>query len=54
MHHKCANRACINPKHLQAVTAESNTAEMLERNFLQARIRELEMENKSLKVMVSV
>lgn len=42
VHHKCANTLCVNPKHLQAVTPEENTAEMLERNHYIKRIAELE------------
>ena len=42
VHHKCANRACVNPLHLQAVTPVENTAEMLERRALKRRIAELE------------
>lgn len=31
VHHKCANKACINPSHLQLVTRAENSAEMLAR-----------------------
>ena len=31
VHHKCANKACINPDHLQLVTRAENSAEMLAR-----------------------
>jgi len=41
IHHKCSNRACINPKHLQAVTPTENTAEMFERQTMLKEIREL-------------
>lgn len=41
-HHKCANSKCVNPNHLQPVTHRENTAEMLGRNSLEARIKELE------------
>lgn len=41
-HHKCANSMCVNPEHLQPVTHRENTAEMLARNSLEARIKELE------------
>ncbi|MFI6684950.1 HNH endonuclease signature motif containing protein [Streptomyces sp. NPDC050485] len=61
VHHKCGNRACIKPDHLQCVTAQENTAEMLERNFYRKRIEELEIEkqelemaNADLKAMVGV
>ena len=43
-HHKCANRACVNPDHLQPVTAAENTAEMLARQSFIKRILELEEE----------
>ncbi|MFE3579422.1 HNH endonuclease [Streptomyces vinaceus] len=59
VHHKCSNRSCINPEHLQVVTASENTAEMLERNTYLRRIRqrdvrieELEVEIAELKAMV--
>lgn len=42
VHHKCANKPCVNPDHLQAVTPMENTAEMLERRYYQRRIKELE------------
>ncbi|MFD7017187.1 HNH endonuclease signature motif containing protein [Streptomyces sp. NPDC059928] len=54
IHHKCANRACINPEHLQPVTARENTAEMLERNYYLKCIEDLEAENRKLKKLVSV
>ena len=41
-HHMCANTACVNPNHLQPVTAYENTAEMLARASYEARIKELE------------
>lgn len=41
-HHKCANRTCVNPDHLQPVSHRDNVAEMLARNYLKTRIRELE------------
>lgn len=41
-HHVCANRACVNPDHLQLVTSASNMAEMLARKAYIGRIHELE------------
>jgi hypothetical protein len=42
VHHVCANRACVNPDHLQPVTHYDNTAEMLARTYYLRRIAELE------------
>jgi len=42
VHHKCANRLCINPDHLQQVSHHENVAEMLQRNHYLARIASLE------------
>ncbi|MEU3825206.1 HNH endonuclease signature motif containing protein [Streptomyces sp. NPDC029080] len=42
VHHKCANRRCINVDHLQLVSPAENNAEMLERTAMQRRIAELE------------
>lgn len=48
VHHKCANRACCNPDHLQATTAHANNAEMMARQALLATIAVLEDEVHSL------
>ena len=42
VHHKCANRACVKPEHLQPVTHYDNAAEMLARGYMTTRIRLLE------------
>lgn len=49
VHHTCAVRSCVNPAHLQLVTPQENSAEMLERNAYIARIEELEAEIKQLR-----
>lgn len=41
-HHICANTRCVNPDHLQPVTARENTAEMLARTYMTRRIADLE------------
>jgi hypothetical protein len=41
-HHVCANTMCVNPDHLQPVTHRENVAEMMARQSLLARIRDLE------------
>lgn len=47
-HHKCANSFCVNPDHLQPVTARENMAEMLARKYMESRIRDLEADRKSV------
>lgn len=42
LHHKCGRSCCVRPEHLTPVTAAENTAEMLARGALEARIRQLE------------
>lgn len=42
VHHKCANRLCLNPAHLQMLTSRENRAEMMERNTYLRRIAALE------------
>lgn len=44
IHHKCANKACINPDHLALSSQRENIAEMLVRRELNARIAHLEAE----------
>lgn len=44
IHHTCSNRACVNPKHLQAIDQQNNIAEMLNRRAYERRIAELERE----------
>ena len=41
-HHTCANRACVNPDHLQPVSQADNNTEMLQRRAYTRRIAELE------------
>ena len=43
-HHICANAICVNPHHLQPVSARENMAEMIQRNYFVKRIAELEAE----------
>jgi hypothetical protein len=44
IHHRCANRLCVNPEHLQCTTWEHNYAEMVARQAMLRRIKELEEE----------
>ena len=42
IHHTCGVRACVSPAHLQAVTPQENTAEMLERKHYLETIEALQ------------
>jgi len=42
VHHKCANRLCVNPSHLTTTTHHENIAEGLSRSELLRRIEKLE------------
>lgn len=53
VHHTCANRSCVNPKHLQAITRHENVAEMLERRQMDKRIRDLEDEVDRLRALLA-
>lgn len=44
VHHRCANRGCVNPEHLQVVSHHDNVAEMLGRQFLLDEIEGLRIE----------
>lgn len=44
VHHTCSKRSCVNPAHLQAISPQSNVAEMIERQAYIQRILELECE----------
>jgi hypothetical protein len=49
VHHKCGNRLCVRPDHLQCIDPKDNVAEMYERqNYLRA-IERLEKEVKELR-----
>lgn len=39
VHHRCSDRRCVNPDHLEAITARENSAEMFERTALKASIK---------------
>lgn len=41
-HHRCANRLCLAPTHLQPVSQADNKAEMLQRGYYVRRIELLE------------
>jgi hypothetical protein len=42
VHHRCANRSCVNPDHLTAISHHENIAEGLSRADLLRRIEKLE------------
>lgn len=42
VHHKCGNPPCVNPKHLEHVSAKENIGEMFQRNYFLRRIEYLE------------
>lgn len=44
VHHKCSNKLCVNPEHLQCTTWEQNMAEMHSRQALIRKIEQLEKE----------
>lgn len=53
VHHICANRACVNPMHLQRVDQRENTAEMMHRNAYLAEIRDLKKQVRELKAEIA-
>lgn len=42
VHHRCGNRLCFNPEHLQLATHRENVGEMFARGAYERRINELE------------
>jgi hypothetical protein len=52
IHHKCANRTCCNPDHLQAVSHIDNVAEMMGRTAYKKEIKQLKQENAKLRAAV--
>jgi hypothetical protein len=49
VHHTCGVPMCVNPRHLQLATQVDNLAEMRERQWLLARIAELEAQIATLR-----
>jgi hypothetical protein len=49
VHHRCGNRGCVRPAHLQATTQADNLAEMLQRQQYLKAIQRLEKEVEKLK-----
>ena len=49
IHHRCANRLCVNPDHLQMVSGAENRAEMRERKAFKHEIASLKKEVRFLK-----
>lgn len=54
VHHKCHNRRCFNPDHLEIASRLTNHLEMLERKSLKGRIAWLEHENRRLASEIAV
>lgn len=52
VHHRCANRPCFNPEHLELATHRANLGEMFARNAYKARIRELEAQVAELQAQI--
>jgi hypothetical protein len=50
VHHRCGNRACWNPEHLQSVSHHANTAEMLGRVFYEEELALLRDEIEALRL----
>lgn len=42
VHHRCSNKKCLNPEHLQITSPQANTAEWLDRKSCLARVSYLE------------
>jgi hypothetical protein len=49
VHHICANRACVNPGHLQLTTTRANMGEMMLRGYYERHIAALEAEVATLR-----
>ena len=52
LHHKCANRGCVNPEHLEPITQSANMGEMHARMSYEKRIAQLEEEVARLKYII--
>lgn len=53
VHHKCAQRLCINPEHLQLATVQENVAEMHARQSFQRRIDHLTQRVQQLEALLA-
>ena len=53
IHHKCANRRCFNPEHLEQITLRDNIGEMFARRAYEEKIAKLESRVQELETQLA-